>query len=261
MRHLLLSNTKRNAGRAFTLIELLVVLAVISLLVAILLPALARARAGARLVVCRGNLRGLGTACIQYLEASDGYFLQRPNACLNYGGWKGLDAQNDLWPRPLNYYVGLSSPNFVSERDAKPFRCPADRGGSPSPYTGESSYRIYGTSYHTNPFLIGWGSWAPFSAETLKLDLAIAERLPNLHLDEVAQPHYKVILLGDHGWFYQWNPSPVLTDEEKKQIEWHGKRDSHCIAFLDGHVEYRVIERGRYLTPQYRVQPFAALDD
>ncbi len=52
--------------RAFTLIELLVVVAIISLLLAILLPALGRARAEARTLKCLSNLRTLGQGVIAY---------------------------------------------------------------------------------------------------------------------------------------------------------------------------------------------------
>ncbi len=51
---------------AFTLIEVLVVIAVIALLVGLTLPAMARSRDRAREVICRTNLRSLGTAVILY---------------------------------------------------------------------------------------------------------------------------------------------------------------------------------------------------
>lgn len=52
--------------RRFTLVELLVVVAVISLLMAMLLPALKSARDKANQIKCSGNLKQLGTSFVMY---------------------------------------------------------------------------------------------------------------------------------------------------------------------------------------------------
>ena len=60
--------------QAFTLLELLVVIGIIALLVALLIPAVSRAREKARDAQCRANLRQICAATLAYVADHDGRF-------------------------------------------------------------------------------------------------------------------------------------------------------------------------------------------
>ena len=66
------SSVMRN-HKGFTLIELLVVMAIISILAALLLPAIQRAEEAAKLGVCTAHLSQLGRAFAAYLDEYHGY--------------------------------------------------------------------------------------------------------------------------------------------------------------------------------------------
>ena len=238
------SRLNSQSGCGFTLVELLVVVAVISLLIAILLPALSKARQIIKRTVCQSNLRQIASAWHIYLQNYDGKFYQETNADWLYGGWKGTSSPNHK--RPLNNYLGLDDlPQF--ESDAKVFYCPADQTG-----TGEQVYSVLGTSYKTNMLLIGQDQAAALPSGTLRN--AINAELKHLNLSRVDGPS-RLLLVGDHPWQTQWLPFPPYPFG----MVWHGRCCHFNMAFLDGHVAFIKIHKGLHITDEYRVIPFEDL--
>lgn len=84
------SKTRDSASRGFTLIELLVVIAIIGLIIALLLPAVQAAREAARRTQCRNNLKQIGLALHNYLDANRVF---PPSICLN----GAVTASGGVW--------------------------------------------------------------------------------------------------------------------------------------------------------------------
>jgi prepilin-type N-terminal cleavage/methylation domain-containing protein len=96
--------------KGFTLIELLVVISIIALLMAILMPALARARKQAKAVVCQSNIRQWGTIFSMYTGDNDGFF--------NEGRWSLSEA--NYWMDALRSYYSNNRKIYCCPTATKP---------------------------------------------------------------------------------------------------------------------------------------------
>lgn len=117
---------KRNGSiHGFTLIELLVVVAIIAVLVALLLPSLARAREQAKNVICGGNLRTIFTGFMIYAQ---NYSDVLPPIYDNCPDPNVNNFVPKIWP-----FIYASRPwqpgvaNYMDKYTQTAFRCPTNR--------------------------------------------------------------------------------------------------------------------------------------
>jgi prepilin-type N-terminal cleavage/methylation domain-containing protein len=114
---------------AFTLIELLVVIAIIAILAALLLPALAKAKAKAKGIACISNLKQLQLGWAMY--AGDFNETMLPNAPLSAGADKswcngGLEDWHyaNANTNRLVYTTSIMAPYMANQLGV--YKCPAD---------------------------------------------------------------------------------------------------------------------------------------
>ncbi len=108
--------TTRPSNNGFTLIELLVVIAIIAILAAMLLPALARAKAKAQSIRCVNNMKQLG---ISYRMYADDF-----NDHMAYPNWDGGNDPN----APQGWLYALKATDLPAGAPAGQIPNPYDPG-------------------------------------------------------------------------------------------------------------------------------------
>jgi prepilin-type N-terminal cleavage/methylation domain-containing protein/prepilin-type processing-associated H-X9-DG protein len=222
--------------RAFTLIELLVVVAIIAVLIAILLPSLAKAKIMAQRTTCGTNLKGQATAFAAYANQWNDLL---PN---NPGGW-WLHDQSDLTMQNLVNAVLTDAQSATSIR--KWFYCPSNPSqNSNSAWAGTNGPPKY-----------RWLGYAYFNKRTLQPGVV---NFPVARLSGLPQP-----LNFQTRFSAAKNPAATeLACDEEISSDVAGTNFANCnhltrgtrpdgmnILYMDGHVAFRTLPKGNAVTP------------
>lgn len=274
-----LGRDRTQAG--FTLIELLVVLAVIAILMAVLLPALGRARASGDAVACASNMKQIALGWTLYTNANDYYMVPGQPGRDSYDPRNIYDVGNGRQYRPrwfalMGKYTDIyafhnPSPDPAHEHtmtvDNKVYLCP-----TVPEWTNTRNYP-YGYNYQflgnqrfrgdvdTNPFVNFPVRVTRVTAPSLTVMFAdsmgtaagkpAAERTPN-RPDGSRDPQLRA--MGGTG--YVIDP-PRMTDDsdyadrrnrgpEHRSAPDERHEGSANVAFCDGHVKRMTLSEMGY---------------
>ncbi|MHC4638188.1 MAG: prepilin-type N-terminal cleavage/methylation domain-containing protein [Planctomycetota bacterium] len=256
----------RSKYKGFTLIELLIVISIISLLMALLAPALSNIRRQARGTVCMNNIRQLGIAVVFYTDDSDGYFPPAYNFQTDTHWWgkklsDGIDHTKGFTWKYLQSALKMKS---VYECPCQPYRSYSLQGKPPGagddPKWITSTYGYNG--YYLSPPQTAWSGirnrpWQKITtvenpssvlefADTL-LDRDSTGTNPMVENNALLDPPYLYI---NSGWTKNEFPTTCFRHN-----------DTTNVAFADGHCGKMGLEGGEYTHPESKVGSVGTTND
>ena len=226
---------------AFTLVELLAVIAILILLIAILLPALSRAKAKAREAACLSNLKQLQTCAKLYSMDYDGFL--PPNRHVYDIGTGGPSAG---WSDDMTWCAGLAPYDTTTENIERAllfpynkstgiYRCPADMSRVKTE-DGQLLSMRRTRSYNLSQSINGYPYtdktlYPPSFAKEHEIDDPPPARLlffVGVHEDSILESHFGIPARGS-----------IFAEEPQW---WDLPADRHSqgdnFSFADGHVEH-----------------------